>query len=72
MAIYQCDCGLTISTSSVRPRCLRCLRVLVPELDLRGLQTPVVEIVVAGIVARPLPVNLAEHGLPVPAVGKSS
>ena len=28
MAIYNCECGLTISTSSVRPRCLRCLRVL--------------------------------------------
>jgi hypothetical protein len=48
------------------------LRVLVPELDLRGLQTPVVKIVAANIVARPLPVNLAEHDLPVPAIGKTS
>jgi hypothetical protein len=28
MAVYNCECGLIISTSSDRPQCLRCLRVL--------------------------------------------
>jgi hypothetical protein len=31
MAVYNCECGLIISTSSDRPRCLRCLRVLGPH-----------------------------------------
>ncbi len=31
MAVYNCECGLIISTSSERPRCLRCLRVLGPQ-----------------------------------------
>ena len=31
MAVYDCECGLIISTSSERPRCLRCLRVLGPR-----------------------------------------
>jgi len=28
MAVYHCECGLIVSTSSDRPQCLRCLRVL--------------------------------------------
>jgi hypothetical protein len=28
MAVYNCECGLIVSTSSDRPQCLRCLRVL--------------------------------------------
>lgn len=28
MAVYNCECGLIISTSSDRPQCLRCHRVL--------------------------------------------
>jgi hypothetical protein len=28
MSVYHCECGLTISTSSQRPQCLRCRRVL--------------------------------------------
>jgi hypothetical protein len=31
MAVYNCECGLIISTSSDRPRCLRCLRILGPQ-----------------------------------------
>jgi hypothetical protein len=31
MAVYNCECGLIISTSSDRPQCLRCLRVLGPQ-----------------------------------------
>lgn len=30
MAVYNCECGLIVSTSSDRPQCLRCLRVLGP------------------------------------------
>lgn len=36
MAIYDCPCGLIISTSSERPRCLRCLRVLGPRERVEG------------------------------------
>ena len=31
MAVYNCECGLIISTSSDRPQCLRCLHVLGPQ-----------------------------------------
>ncbi len=30
MAVYDCQCGMMISTSSERPQCLRCHRELGP------------------------------------------
>lgn len=49
MAVYSCECGLIISTSAVRPRCLRCLRVLGPRDCVDGRKTPPVVTAAAGV-----------------------
>ena len=41
MAVYSCQCGLIISTSSDRPQCLRCLRVLGPQDSVVRAEAPV-------------------------------
>lgn len=49
MAIYDCECGMMISTSSVSPQCMRCRRVLGDKNRVDQQESPpaaVVEVIV--------------------------
>lgn len=49
MAVYTCECGLIISTSSERPQCLRCHRVLGAQDLIDRANEAVAELIVSAV-----------------------